>query len=192
MEQLELQKTDGKSVLREYIESIAIAAVLTTFIILFIARSFVVDGPSMQPTLFTSQRVLVSEVGYRLGQPHRGDIVVCYQPEEKRRLIKRVVGIPDDVVEVRGGKLYVNSIRIDEKFLSEPINEDYGPVMVPEGQYLVMGDNRNNSEDGRRFGALDKKYIIGRAIIRFWPVYKTAVFVRPAEYTQYNRQYGRR
>lgn len=191
MEQLELQKMDGKSVLREYIESIAIAAVLTTFIILFVARSFVVDGPSMQPTLFTSERVLVNEVGYRLGQPHRGDIVVCYQPEEKRRLIKRVVGVPDDVVEVRGGKLYVNSILIDEKFRTEPINQDFGPTMVPEGQYLVMGDNRNNSEDGRSFGALDKKYIIGRAIIRFWPVQKAAVFIRPAEYTKYNRQQGR-
>lgn len=176
-----------KSILREYIESIAIATICTTFIILFLARSFVVDGSSMQPTLEDGQRLLVDEISYRLVQPKRGEIIVFNQPGG-RRLIKRIIGMPRDVVEVRGGKVYVNSTVLNEDFLSEPAYDDYGPVFVPDGQYLVLGDNRNNSDDGRgSVGFLDRDLIIGRAVVRFWPITKMRVFLRPAVYRDYDR-----
>lgn len=189
MQQLEAGWPDNppKSVIREYVESIAIATILTTFIIMFLARSFVVDGSSMLPTLENGQRLLVDELSYRVLQPQRGDIIVFNQ-DSNRRLIKRVIGLPGDVVEVRGGKAYVNSAVLNEDFLSEPARDEYGPVVVPDDQYFVLGDNRNNSDDSRgSVGFLERDLIIGRALLRFWPITKARIFLRPSVYHTFGR-----
>lgn len=180
-----------KSEIRDYIEALAIAAIFTSFIMMFVARSYVVDGSSMQPTLENGQRLLVDKITYRIGEPRRGDIIVFDQDWSDLPLIKRVIGLPGDVVEVRGGHAHVNGTRLDESFLSEAARDDYGPTVVPDGMYFVMGDNRNNSNDSRQsVGFLPRKLIIGRAVFRFWPVTRTRIILRPEGYDDLRQAIG--
>jgi signal peptidase I len=169
---------------RELIESLAIAAILTTFILLFVARSFVVDGSSMYPTLENRQRLLVEVISYRFREPKRGEIIVFNQ-EDHRRLIKRIIGLPNDMVEIRDRVVYINGSPLDEAFIAENAYSDYGPVFIPGGHYFVLGDNRNNSDDSRdSVGFLAKNLIIGRTVARFWPITKLSIFKIPESYRE--------
>ena len=162
--------------IRELIESFAIAAILTTFILLFVARSFVVDGTSMVPSLENRQRLLVEVISYRFREPKRGEIIVFNQ---------------DDLVEIRVGVVYINGSPLDEAFIPENAYSNYGPVFVPGDHYFVLGDNRNKSDDSRgSVGFLARDLIIGRAIARFWPISALSTFRVPQcyqeqEYTEY-------
>lgn len=172
------------AMIRELIESLAIAAVLTTFILLFVARSFVVDGSSMYPALENRQRLLVEVISYRFREPKRGEIIVFNQGDH-RRLIKRVIGLPDDMVEIRDRVVYINGSPLDEGFIAENAYSDYGPIFIPEDHYFVLGDNRNNSDDSRgSVGFLARDLIIGRAIARFWPITKLSIFKIPQNYQE--------
>jgi signal peptidase I len=173
-----------REMVRELIESLAIAAILTTFILLFVARSFVVDGSSMYPTLENRQRLLVEVISYRFREPKRGEIIVFNQ-EDHRRLIKRIIGLPNDMVEIRDRVVYINGSPLDEAFIAENAYSDYGPVFIPGGHYFVLGDNRNNSDDSRgSVGFLAKKLIIGRTVARFWPITKLSIFKIPESYRE--------
>lgn len=179
-----------RATIRELVESFAIAAILTTFILLFVARSFVVDGTSMVPSLENRQRLLVEVISYRFREPRRGEVIVFNQGDH-RRLIKRVIGLSDDLVEIRDGIVYINGSPLDEAFIPENAFSDYGPVFVPRGHFFVLGDNRNNSDDSRgSVGFLAKELIIGRAVARFWPISSLSLFKIPQcyqvqEYTEY-------
>lgn len=174
-----------KSEVRDFIESVAIAVVISCFIMLFIARSCIVVGSSMHPTLENRHRLMVEKVSYRLGKPQRGDIIVFDQDWSEHPLIKRVIGLPGDWIEIRSGVLRVNGQTVDEPFLSETANEDYGPTYVPENSVFVLGDNRNNSIDSRfSVGFLPRHLIIGRALFRFWPLNKATLFRRPPDYAK--------
>ena len=107
-----------RATIRELVESFAIAAILTTFILLFVARSFVVDGTSMVPSLENRQRLLVEVISYRFREPRRGEVIVFNQGDH-RRLIKRVIGLSDDLVEIRDGIVYINGSPLDEAFIPE-------------------------------------------------------------------------
>ena len=106
------------------------------------------------------------------GEPERFDVVVCRYPDRgSTNFVKRVVGLPGDTVQISGGYLYVNGVKYTEKFLSARMYSDYGPYIVPEGHYFLMGDNRNRSSDSRdeRLGAVDKRLIIGKAVLLVFP-----------------------
>jgi signal peptidase I len=134
---------------------------------------FVVDGPSMNPTLATGQFLLVSPLNYVLGQAERGDIMVFHLPQDERRdFIKRVVGLPQEAVEIRDMLVYINGQRLVEPYLveaCEPQHCSNGFWQLGENEYFLLGDNRNQSYDSRSFGAISRELIIGEAVLRYWP-----------------------
>lgn len=161
-----------KSEIREYVEALLIAVVLAGFIIAFVAQSFLVNGSSMEPTLSDGQRLLVDKITYRLRPPARGEIIVFHYPADpKRKFIKRVVGLPGDVVQIRGSRLFLNGEPVEEPYINGPILESFGPVRVPEGHVFVLGDNRNNSDDSRYpdVGPVPMELIVGVARVVYWP-----------------------
>jgi signal peptidase I len=145
-----------------------------------LAQAFWIPSPSMEPTLHEGDRVLVNKLSYDLHDVNRGDIIVFERPEtaavgpddDISDLIKRVIGLPGDVIESRpDGNVYVNGRRLDEPYLPEGTRTTgLERQEVPEDHVFVMGDNRSNSTDSRVFGAVDEDLIIGRAFIRIWPL----------------------
>ena len=171
---------------------------LAALLIAFLARTFVfepvrVDGDSMYPTLHHGEFMYVSKLDYGTsfigipftsigtylpigGEPERFDVVVCNYPDRvdkngaRLNFVKRVVGLPGDTVEIRGGYLYVNGVKYPEKFLHERMDYNFGPVVVEEGHYFLMGDNRNNSNDSRnmKVGAVTRDMIVGNVEGVLW------------------------
>ncbi|MDJ0714489.1 MAG: signal peptidase I [Prochloraceae cyanobacterium] len=159
----------------ETIKTIATAAFLAFGIRTFVAEARYIPSGSMKPTLQVYDRLIVEKLTYHFREPERGDIVV-FSPTQKLRaenfeedFIKRVIGLPGEKIEIKGGKVYVNGKPIGEKYILEPSEEPFGPVVVPEDSYLVLGDNRNGSYDSRKWGYVPRKNLIGRAAFRFWP-----------------------
>lgn len=140
----------------------------------FIATVFVIDGDSMEPTLSSGQGIVVSKLGYLLGSPRRGDIVVLRFPGDpfKKRYIKRIVGLPGERIELKDGAVFVGNRRLEEPYL-EPsvITESFKLTTFNLGpdEYLALGDNRAISNDSRIWGALPKDLIVGRASFVAWP-----------------------
>jgi signal peptidase I len=133
-----------------------------------------IEGPSMQPNLHAGQYLVISRAAYLFGEPEHGDVAVFQRPdytEKQPRLIKRVIGLPGDTVEIRDNMVYVNGVQLEEPyFINRPCNncKDNTWVLGPD-QYFMMGDNRNDSTDSRSFGPIDRSLIVGRAILRYWP-----------------------
>ena len=138
-----------------------------------IAAPFYVGSESMVPTLEVWDRVLINKLAYDLDEPERGDIVLFHSPEGgKDPLIKRVVGIPGDIIKVRHDKLLVNGEPQREPYVNDEyrkLQTQYGPLEVPADHVFVMGDNRGNSQDSRVFGPVPEENLIGEALFRFWP-----------------------
>lgn len=165
--------TYTKPLWREYAETVGGAVVLAVFIMVFIARSFTVDGPSMMPTLRSGERLLVDKLTYRFREPQRGEIIVFRYPSDpSHHFIKRVIGLPGDRVEIRGGLVYINGVALEESYTNSPTISRFTSGIVPAGHYFVLGDNRNNSQDSRSplVGYVPRKLVVGRAILRFWPL----------------------
>ncbi len=154
------------------------AAILAFGIRTFVAEARFIPSSSMEKTLLIDDRLIVEKIGYHFEQPQRGDVIVfktdnIKQLQERNykneAFIKRIIGLPGDTVAIREGVVYVNQKPVQEKYIAEKPNQDFGPVKVPPSSYLVMGDNRNNSYDSRYWGFVPKDDIIGRAVFRFWP-----------------------
>lgn len=154
----------------EAVQTLVLAALLALVVRLFVVEPFRVDGPSMEPSLYTGERLLVDKISYRFHLPRRGDIVVFRNPRNQREdYIKRVVALPGDQVEMRLGKLYLNGQPIPEPYVLRDGVSAYGPEVIPPGYCFVLGDNRANSRDSRFFGPLPLSLIKGRAWLIFWP-----------------------
>lgn len=174
-----------KSSIRELVETLIMAGIMAALIMTFVARAYTVNGESMLPTLHHGERLLVDKISYRFIEPARGDIVVFrYPANPKEQFIKRIIGVPGDVVSIRSGTVYVNGVALEEDYISAPPRIGFREQRVPEGTYFVLGDNRNNSEDSRfsRVGFLPRELIIGRAIWRYWPLSKVSLVRRPAAF----------
>lgn len=169
--------TPSKSGWLENLILIAIALCLAILIRIFIAEPRYIPSDSMLPTLHTGDRLVVEKVSYRLHPPRTGDIIVFQPPAELQRrgypqdqaFIKRVIGVPGKIVKVNNGQVYINGQALAENYIAEPANQPFPPVQVPEDNFFVMGDNRNDSNDSRYWGFLPQENIIGRAVFRFWP-----------------------
>lgn len=172
-----------RSKVKEVMDSIVWAGVVALLLLHFVVRSFYIPSGSMLPTLGINDFILVNELLYEFTDPVRGDIVVFRPPPlytgDKTDLIKRVVGVERDQIEIKGGRLHLNGKEIQENFILEPIDDDFGPVVVQEGHVFVMGDNRNNSRDSRRIGEVPLDHLVGRAEVIFFPPTRMSVFNFP-------------
>ena len=152
----------------DILETLVLSVVLFVSINMISAR-IRVDGASMEPTLVSGEYVIVNRISYRLGSPQRGDIIVFHFPRNpKEEYIKRVIGLPGDEVEVKNNAVYVNGQLLDESYLKVTTNY-IGTWRVPEGQLFVLGDNRNNSSDSHDWGTVPMDYVVGKAILVYWP-----------------------
>ena len=162
----------------ENLQIVIIALSLAIVIRASIAEPRYIPSDSMVPTLHVGDRVVVEKISYHLQPPKTGDIVVFAPPEQLQEqgftqdqaFIKRIIGLPGQTVAVKKGLVYLNDKPLVEKYIAEPPQYQWGPYRVPENEYFVMGDNRNNSNDSSRWGFLPKQNIIGRAVVRFWPL----------------------
>ena len=173
----------------ETLKTIGLSAFLAFGIRSFVAEARFIPSGSMLPTLQIDDRLIIDKISYRFTNPVRGDIVV-FNPTaqlEKEKdddgkqkfneaFIKRVIGLPGDRIDVKSGKVYINGKVLSEKYLDEAPHYNWSSTeltpdgIVPEGHYLVLGDNRNNSYDSHYWGFVPKEKIVGKATVRFWPI----------------------
>lgn len=175
----DVEFVDKKEVL-EWIRSILIAVLLALVIRAFFMEVFLVQGQSMQPTLQDRERLIVNKVSLYYRLPRRGEIFV-FNAAKRRDFIKRVIGLPGDEVLVSAGGTYVNGQRIDEPYVYDAANEQFGPVIVPDGSVFVLGDNRDNSMDSRHpgVGFIPLERLKGKAVLVFWPPGNIRLLERP-------------
>ena len=157
---------------KDWLISIVVAVVLAFLIRQFVVELYIVDGPSMRPTLQSQQRLVVNKFIYRFRAPEKGEILVFQYPRDPSRdFIKRVIAVPGDTVEIKDGRVLVNDQVLSEDYILEKTRGDYPKSTVPQGTVFVMGDNRNNSEDSRfaDVGFVPAALITGKPVLVFWP-----------------------
>lgn len=175
MPERKVQQLDQENPWVEGLKTIGLSLVLAFGIRTFVAEARYIPSGSMEPTLQVNDRLIIDKVSYRFQDLQQGDIVVfnptdtLLQQNFHDALIKRVIGLPGDKVEVKGGRVYVNDRPLRENYIAAQPDYQWGPQIVPPDSYLVLGDNRNNSYDGHYWGFVPHDRIIGKAIIRFWP-----------------------
>jgi signal peptidase I len=180
-----------KSKLQEYIEAIILAILIAFFIRTFVIQAYKIPSGSMKPTLLIGDHILVSKFNYGIrlplirstllpiGKPKRGDIVVFIYPEDRSKdFIKRLIGLPGDVIEVRDKKIFVNGlpwndahgVNVDSMIIPASVQprDNFGPVTVPQDSLFVMGDNHDESYDSRFWGFVPMKDVLGKALIIYW------------------------
>ena len=163
--------------IREILETIVPAVLIALLINLFLAQATRVYGQSMEPNLHTDQRLIVEKLSYNryfrqflgFNGPQRGDVVVIRLDTQHELLIKRVIGLPGDVIEIHDSQVFVNNQPLTEPYLSSTTTGFYGPTTVPPLHIFVLGDNRNFSNDSRNFGTVPLKDVVGRAWFSYWP-----------------------
>jgi signal peptidase I len=156
---------------------VIVIALLVAFLVRgFVLAHFVVDGSSMSPTLESGDRVFVNKLSYRLHDPNRGDVVVLHQISgaSERDLIKRIIGLPGEEIEMRSCQVFIDGAALSEPYLDPATMNgncggDFEPVQVPAESIFVMGDNRGGSQDSRQLGPIDRDDLVGRAFVVFWP-----------------------
>ena len=192
------RKKEHPPLVREVPVLVLISLVVALVIKSFLVQAFFIPSSSMEPTLMPGDRVLVSKLAYRFGDVGRGDVVVFENPDptrlpersllgsffhwlgeglgfaqpEDEDLIKRVIGVSGDTVEIRDRTVHVNGEAFAEPYLTRDARAamgDYGPVTVPEGMLFVLGDNRGNSADSRAIGFVPEDRVVGRAFVIIWP-----------------------
>jgi len=177
-----------KSALREWTESIIIAFVLAMFVRTFFIQAYKIPTQSMVPTLIPHDKIFVSKIVYGarmpflgmrlpgLRKPRRGDVVVFIEPTERKKVyVKRLIGFPGEKVEIRYGSVYINGAvvedpRISKNFYYNEVPYGEGAITIPSGYFFVMGDNSANSYDGRKFGPVPLRDLLGEALLIWWPL----------------------
>jgi len=170
----------------DIIETIVVALAIFVVVYLFLFQPHQVKGNSMFPNFHDGEYILTDKISYRLGLPRRGDVIVFKAPKnEEVDYIKRIIGLPGDEVKLENNSMYINQKRLDESYLPSDYVSLPGsflgenvPVRVPEGQYFVLGDNRNHSSDSREWGMVKRDEIIGKAFFRYWPINRVGAITK--------------
>jgi len=157
------------------VRDIAVSVVFAIVLIVFIYQPVKVEGTSMMPGLINLERIFINKYEYRLSADaiRRGDLVVFHFPlDPSQSYIKRVVGLPGDTVEIRGGTVLVNGRKLDEPYVPDEYRDgiSFPKEPVPSGHYFVLGDHRNSSSDSRMWGFVDRAEIYGKAVFVYWPL----------------------
>lgn len=181
------------SVLFEIIKTIVVVGILALLLRVYIIQPFIVEGLSMSPTLDNNDYLLVDKLSYRFHEPQRGDVVVFRYPKDERfNYIKRIIGLPGETIRItKNNVMIANNQNPDDLILHENYIKDIdGPLInngrkviavdIPKDQYFVMGDNRQGSSDSREWGLLPKREIIGRSLVRLFPVGDFAILRDPS------------
>lgn len=159
------------NVIWELVITILPALLVALFINVFVAEAALVEhGPSMEPNLYRGYRVMTEKVSYLFHPPRRGDVVVADRPGNEVSLIKRVVALPGETVEVRGGHTFINGEQIEEPWVTNFGGPSYSPTVVPPDHVFILGDNRGNSRDSRAIGPVPVDTIKGRVWFVYWPL----------------------
>lgn len=174
LQSFRLTKTENS--LQEGVKTVGLTLCLAFGVRIAAAQCYLIPSGSMEPTLEVNDRLLVDKISYHFVSPHRGDVVVFTPPpaivekeESTDPFIKRVIGLPGEQIEVKGGRVYVNNQPLQENYITDQPKYNWGPQIVPRNSYLVLGDNRNKSYDGHVWGFLNRDHLIGKAVVRFWP-----------------------
>ncbi len=171
--------------LRAWTRDLLLAIGLAMVIIIFLYQPVKVEGTSMAPLLTDQERIFINKFVYRFEPIERGDVVVFWYPlDRSKSFIKRVVALPDETVEIRQGRVYVNGKRLEEPYVPTQFADasTYGPVRVPPDEYFVMGDHRASSNDSRVFGPVPSRYIYGKAVFAYWPMDRFGLLPPSAEH----------
>ncbi len=164
----------------DIIETVVLALAIFVLVYLFLVQPHQVRGNSMYPTFHDGEYLLTDKLSYRLGEPGRGDVIVFQAPQNQEYdYIKRIVGLPGDRVKIKNSQVYINGEPLDESYLPGDFTTSGGSflgedkeIVIPEGEYLVLGDNRSHSSDSREWGDVPVENIIGKALFRYWPLNK--------------------
>jgi signal peptidase I len=163
-------KSELRAWLRDIFSTFVPALLIVIVLNLFVAQATRVEGQSMEPSLHNDQRLIIEKLSYRFKSIQRGDIIVLKLPNRPGPpLIKRVVGLPGETVDIRGGQVHINGKLLTEPYLNQLTYSSHQRELVPEKSVFVLGDNRGHSSDSRSFGVVKSDYIVGRAWFCYWP-----------------------
>jgi signal peptidase I len=164
----------GRGVLRdighELLTSILPAVVLALLLTHFVAQGTLVYGQSMEPNLHNQQHIIIEKISHRFDALERGDVVVIDVDHSEIPLVKRVIGLPGETIEIKKGQVFIDGVLLEEPYLNEVPRQNYGPVEIPNTYIFVLGDNRGASNDSRYFGPVPIERIIGKAWFSYWPL----------------------
>jgi signal peptidase I len=163
------------------------ALMFAVLLVVFVVQPVKVEGTSMLPRLHDGERIFVNKlIYYGLPQVTRGDVIVFWFPDDpSKSYVKRIIGLPNETVEVREGRILINGVALDEPYLQKDLNAAHvnqPPVVVKNHYYFVMGDNRDHSSDSRSWGLVPEKYIYGKALFRYWPLNEAGVISHSPNY----------
>jgi signal peptidase I len=165
-----------RAVILETLQVIIPALTLAFVVHLFLAQATIVYGQSMEPNLHERQRLIIDKFSYRFHAPQRNDIVVLSPPQMSEMLVKRIIGLPGETIEIHSGVVFVDGEPIKEPFPHDIGGYTMTPITLGPLSYFVLGDNRDNSNDSRAFGAIKRDDIVGRVWLRYWPLDQFAHF----------------
>src|ERR1700678_1889845 len=172
------QRSVRSGSMNAWVRDLVVSVSVSAFIIIFLYQPVRVEGTSMLPVLEDQDRLFINKMAYRVGEIHRGDVVVFLYPHDhEKSYIKRVIALPGDDLRIDHGQVYVNGGRVEEKYVPKRFADDRSqPEMtVPAHEYFVMGDHRSISSDSRDFGPVDRELIYGKAAFVYWPMDQAGV-----------------
>ena len=159
-----------KEILKVVLSAVIIAFVINNFLVVNVT----IPSSSMEPTMMINDRLFALRPAYSFDDPKRGDIVVFNKPDSDVLYVKRILGLPDEVLEIKNGIIYINDVALEFDFTDNQTIGNYGPVTIPKDSYFMMGDNRTNSNDSRywSFTFIRSEDIIGKILIKYYPEIK--------------------